>query len=222
MLLTTSCAVADPALTRACVLHATGKQQRATPSPKKNPGRIVPRSPPVVPPAPPDFERTQDCQETVEYQARSQAAARVSLAQPPGSAFVRAVSFVPYLTKGANHLLLQIQRAFRVREQRRRAVQMVAATWPPPQPPQFGIVASLVAGVSRTRTKSQFRVMRRALTQLRQYSLSRAARRRELHIRWCVTTIPPHARGAAGGKHPSASAYPLCVTLRALPCAAAG
>lgn len=100
---------------------------------------------------------------------------------------------VPGLTKGANHLLLQIQRAFRVRDQRCRAVQIVAATWPPSQPLQLGIVASLVAGVSRIRMNCQYRVMRRVLRQLRQYSLSRAARRRELHIRRCATTIPPTA-----------------------------
>lgn len=80
------CVIADPALTRACVLHATGKQQRASPLSEKHPGSIAPLSPPIVPPAPPDLTQversTQDRAETLEEdKAREQAAARVSLTQ---------------------------------------------------------------------------------------------------------------------------------------------
>ena len=180
-LLTTPCAFADPALSRACVLYATGKQQRATPRSAKAPGRIAPLSPPIVPPAPPDLQQAATVKDDVEDRAKEQAAARVSSAQSSGIVLTRAAFRAD--SDQADRLILQIQREFRAGCKRRRAVQIVAATWAPPSTEEFANVASLVAGVSRVRAKLQYRVVRGAFGQLSRYTLARAEKRRVLHIR---------------------------------------
>ena len=94
------------------------------------------------------------------------------------------------LTKDVVRLTLQIQREFRAHNKRRRAVRIVAATWPAPTADDFRIVASRVASISGARMKRQYRLMRRALAQLCQYISARAARRRQLHIKRQV--MPAH------------------------------
>ena len=107
-------------------------------------------------------------------------------ASEPDAVVHTALCVAPVLTKEIDRLILQIQREVRARDKRRRAVRIVAASWPTPTADDFGNVASRVASISCVRIKRQYRLMRRALAQLCLYTSARVTRRRQLHIKRLV------------------------------------